>query len=204
MGHFELSLKEEIDVFINSNLTPNELFILRLIFLAKDGFTKYLVEYLSNVSHGKEMLKQVLTSLKNKQVINSTYQIPETGQTFNPKVIPFNKNFMKRYIRDTREIGKEFFELYPPFISINGKNYSIRNFTKAGLFSFEDFCSFYAKTIKNSGATHDRIIDALTFAKENNLIHYSIIEFLASKKWEEIEFIRNSGDVNGYNNSELL
>jgi len=30
------------------------------------------------------------------------------------------------------------------------------------------------------------------------------IEFIASHKWNEIEYIQNSGDVNGYNNSELL
>lgn len=204
MGNFELSLKEEIDIFINNNLTPNELFMLRLLFLAKDGYNKYLVEYLSNVANGKDLLKQTLLSLKDKQVINSTYEIPKSGETFNVKVIPFNKNFIKRYIRDTREIGKEFFDAYPPFITIKGRTYSIRNIAKANLFSFEEFCSFYAKTIKNSGATHDRIMEALEFAKENNLIHYSIIEFLASKKWEEIEFVRNSGDVNGYNNSELL
>jgi hypothetical protein len=34
---------------------------------------------------------------------------------------------------------------------------------------------------------------ALEFGKENNLIHYSILEFIASKKWEEIEFLQQSG-----------
>lgn len=47
-------------------------------------------------------------------------------------------------------------------------------------------------------------MENLEFAKEHNLINYSIIEFLASQKWLEIEYIRNSGNVNGYNNSELL
>ena len=81
---------------------------------------------------------------------------------------------------------------------------SIRNFTKAGLFSFEDFCLFYAKAIKNSGVTHERILELLEYAKEHNLIHYSIIEFLASKKYEEIQYIKDSGNVNGYSNSEFI
>lgn len=204
MQHFELSLKEEIDIYISSNLTPTELFILRLLFLAIDGYSKYFIDYVSNTSNGKEVLKSVLVSLKEKQVINSTYKIPSQGESFNASNIPFNKIFLKRYLRESNDIGKEFFDSYPSFINIKGKNYSIKNFTKAGLFSFEEFCTFYAKTIKNSSATHERIMETLEFAKENNLIHYSIIEFLASKKWEEIEFIRNSGDVNGYNNSELI
>ena len=67
-----------------------------------------------------------------------------------------------------------------------------------------DFCIHYAKIIKGSSVTHERLLEAVEFGKTHNLINYSILEFLASKKWEEIEHIRNSGDVNGYNNSELL
>ena len=45
---------------------------------------------------------------------------------------------------------------------------------------------------------------ALEFAKENNLINYSILEFLSSCKYLEIEYLRDSGNFNVYNNSELL
>ena len=81
---------------------------------------------------------------------------------------------------------------------------SIKNITKAGLFSIDEFCFYYGKQLKLSSITHDRIMSALEFAKENNLIHYSILEFIASKKWEEIEFIRDSGEIAGYSNTELL
>lgn len=202
--HFELSLNEEIQIYINSGLTPTELFILRLLFLASDGDSKYLINYVSNTSNGKEVLKSVLQSLINKKVINSTFSIPKEGESLNFKTIPFNKNFTKMYLKESHELGKEFFEAYPPFINIKGKLCSIKNFTKANLFSFEDFCIYYAKAIKNAKITHERIMENLEFAKEHNLINYSIIEFLASQKWLEIEYIRNSGNVNGYNNSELL
>lgn len=204
MQHFELSLKEEINIYINSNLTPTELFVLRLLFLAIDGNQTFLINYITNISNGKELLRSVLQSLVNKKVINSTFKVPQEGESLNYKNIPFNKNFIKMYLRESNEIGKEFFDAYPPFININGKLCSIKNFTKAGLFSFEEFCVFYAKQIKNSNATHERVMDNLLFAKEHNLINYTIIEFIASKKWEEIEYIRNSGNVNGYNNTELL
>lgn len=204
MQHFELALKEEINIYINSGLTPTELFVLRLLFLAIDGEKQYLLNYLSNLSNGKELFRQVLESLVVKKVINSTFRIPQEGESLNYKNIPFNKNFIKMYIRESNELGKEFFDAYPPFININGKLCSIKNFTKAGLFSFEDFCVFYSKQIKLASVTHERVMEALLFASENNLINYTIIEFIASKKWEEIEYIRNSGNINGYNNSELL
>ena len=204
MNHFELSLNEEINILANNGITPNELFILRLIFLASDGNAKPLIKYLTDLTNGKQILREVLNSLMEKKVINNTFKIPKEGESLNFKTIPFNKNFIKYYIRESNEIGKEFFDAYPPFITIHGKLFSIKNFTKAGLFSLEDFCLHYAKSIKNSGVTHERIMEDLEFAKANNLINYSILEFIASKKYLEIEYIRDSGNVNGYNNSELL
>ena len=204
MQHFELSLNEEISIYIHSGLTPTELFVLRLLFLAIDGEPKYLINYISNAHNGKILFRSVLESLQEKKVINSTFKIPQEGDTLNYKNIPINKNFLKTYIRESNQLGKELFDAYPPFININGKMCSIKNFTKANLFSLEDFCNFYAKAIKNAGVTHERVMEALEFAKANNLINYTIIEFVASMKYQEIEFIRNSGNVNGYNNSDLL
>lgn len=204
MGNFELSLNEEINILIDSNLTPTELFILRLLYLAAEGDNKFLLNYVSNTSNGKQVLKSTLQSLVDKKAINNTFNVPKEGEPLSVKTIPFNKNFLKKYIRESNELGKEFFEAYPPFININGKLCSIKNFTKANLFSIEDFCAFYAKSIKNSGVTHERVMEALEFGKEHNLISYSILEFIASQKWNEIDYIRNSGNVNGYQNTELL
>lgn len=204
MHHFELSLNEETNIYIKSGLTPTELYILRLLFLAIDGDPSFLINYLSNVSNGKELFRQILNSLKEKGVILSSFKIPADKEVLNYKNIPFNKNFTKMYIRESNELGKELFDVYPPFITINGKMCSIKNFTKANLFSFEDFCLYYAKAIKSAGITHERVMESLIFAKDNNLINYTILEFIASRKWNEIEYIRTSGNINGYNNSELL
>jgi len=200
-----LSFQEELDILIESQLTATELFVIRLIYLACDDQAQYLKNYISSLGiNGKSFLRQVLESLINKKVINSTFTLPKEGEALNVKNIPFNKNFLKKYIRESNEIGKEFFDAYPPFININGKLCSIKNFAKANLFSFEDFCTHYGKNIKNATVTHERVMEALIFGKENNLINYSILEFIASKKWEEIEYIRDSGDINGYSNSELI
>lgn len=204
MQHFELSLNEEISIYIHSGLTPTELFVLRLLFLAIDGEPKYLINYISNAHNGKILFRSVLESLQEKKVINSTFKIPQEGDTLNYKNIPINKNFLKTYIRESNQLGKELFDAYPPFININGKMCSIKNFTKANFYSLESFCNHYAKEIKSAGVTHERVMSALEFGVANNLINYTILEFIASRKWEEIDYIRNSGDVNGYNNTELI
>jgi hypothetical protein len=205
MQNFELELSEKINIFSDSGITPNELFILQLLLPAIEGNSEYLTQYFSKVSEGKKLFKECLISLFDKKIINNTYKFPKEGEVLDIGSIPFNKNFLKKYYKDTNQAGKEFFDAYPSFINIGGKMCSIKNFTKAGLFTFEDFCRYYSKAIKNSKVSHDRIMEALEFAKENNLINYTILEFIASKKYLEIEGIKNGdSDINGYNNSELL
>lgn len=199
-----LSLQEEINICINSGITPSELFILRLLFLAQDGEVSLLNNYLANTSNAKELFLTVLQNLKNKGIILSGFKIPQEGETLKYSDVPINKNFLKKYIRESHQIGKELFEKYPPFMYINGKMASIKNITKAGLFSLDEFCTYYSKQIKASGIEHDRVIEALEYGIENNLIRYSLLEFIASQKWLEIEYIRDSGEVAGYNNTELL
>jgi hypothetical protein len=130
--------------------------------------------------------------------------MPKEGETLKYTDIPINKNFVKKFIRESNQIGKEFFDAYPPFIYINGKMASIKNITKAGLFSIDEFCFFYGRQLKLSSVKHERVMEALEYGKEHNLINYSILEFIASQKWNEIEYIRSSGEVAGYQNSELL
>lgn len=200
----ELSLKEEINIYINSGLTPSELFILRLLFLAQDGDTSLINNYISNADNGKEVFKVVLKSLQNKGVILASFKMPKEGETLKYTDIPINKNFVKKFIKESNQIGKEFFDAYPPFIYINGRMASIKNITKAGLFSIDEFCFFYGRQLKLSSVKHERVMEALEYGKEHNLINYSILEFIASQKWNEIEYIRSSGEVAGYQNSELL
>lgn len=169
--NFELSLNEEIELYLATGLDPNELFVLRLLFLAKGGDSSYLMNYVSN---SKIELRQVLLSLQHKGVINKSYHIPDKGESFNPDDVPFSKVFLKSYIRETHELGKELFEKYPEFMNINGRLCSIKNITKANFYNFEDFFNYYAKTIKLSGSTHEYIMEQLEFGIENNLINYTI------------------------------
>lgn len=199
-----LSLNEEISIYIQSGLTPTELFITRLLYLASDGDPSYLKNYIDNTPNGRSVLRSVLESLRIKEVINLSYKVPKEGASLDFKNIPYNKNFLKKYIRESHELGKELFDAYPPFVEIKGKFYSLKSFTKAGLFSLEDFCIFYAKSIKNAKITHEKVMEALQFGIENNLINYSILEFISSRKYLEIDFIKNSDNINGYSNSELL
>lgn len=200
----ELSLQEEINIYTSSNLTPSEVFIIRLLFLAQDGEPKHLNNYLSNVPDGKGLFKKVLVSLQNKKVILASFKIPKEGESIRLNDIPFNKNFLKKYVRESNQLGKELFDKYPDIMFINGNRAMIKNFTKAGLYSLDEFCLYYAKQIKASSASHERVMSALEFGIENNLIRFTILEFIASRKWEFLERLRDTGDFAGYDNTILL
>lgn len=204
MVKHELSLNEEINLYSSSGLTPTELFVFRLLHLAFEGDSELLIKYISNTGGGSDLLIVVLQSLVDKKVIKNSFKVPNKGDTLDFRKIPFNKNFINKYIKESHTAGKEFFDAYPPFINIRGKMCSIKNITKARLYSMEEFCFYYNKAIKTSKVTHSYVMNRLEFAKENELISYSITEFIASRKWQELEVIENSGDINGYKNSELI
>jgi hypothetical protein len=100
-------------------------------------------------------------------------------------------------------MGMELFMNYPSFVNIQGRQCSLKNISK--LFkSMDDFCFAYGKAIKFNPEMHTKIMELLAFGKENDLIHYGITEFVISMKWLEIEELKLSDNINGYNNSELL
>lgn len=200
----ELSLQEEINIYISSNLTPSELFIIRMLFIAQEGEPKHLINYLSNTADGKELYLAVLQNLLNKKVITKESKIPVAGDSLRPDDIIFNKNFIKRWVRESNQLGKELWELFPPFLNIGGKLAPLKGITKAGFYSMDAFCLYYAKQIKLAGTTHERVLEALQYGIDNNVINYTILEFIASRKWLEIEYLRDSGNIAGYDNTELI
>lgn len=203
MKQIEFPIDRELDFMIKYQLFPEELMIIKLIFLAQDNHPEYLSKYFSQMPL-KGAPRDTLLSLQEKGIINKSYKIPEKGATFNPRDVDFNKVFLKSYIQHSGDMGMELFMNYPSFVNINGRQCSLKNISK--LFnSMDDFCFAYGKVIKFNPEMHTKIMQLLEFGKENNLIHYGISEFVISLKWLEIEELQNSGvTLNGYNNSELL
>ena len=65
MINLELSIEREIDFMIRYGLTPDELFLIKLIWYAQDGHNEYLSEYFSENQLTLE-LRDVLISLQKK------------------------------------------------------------------------------------------------------------------------------------------
>lgn len=203
MPKLNLTIECELALLEKYQLSPNEIFTIRILLLAKEDYNpEYIYRFLAIPEEMRGSLRDTLVSLQNKGVILKSYKIPEKGATFNPDNVEFSVNFMKNFYKSSMDMGKELFDLYPMFTDIKGVTYPLRNIAKK-FDSIEDFFRFYAKSIKHSPEEHAHIIDGLNWAINNtNFINFGICEFVISQKWKEIDALRN-GDYGTTNFSAI-
>ena len=188
------------------NLSPNELFIIRLLLLAKAKETMhYLSDFLQINNENKTLLRNCLISLQDKNVILHTYKIPREGENFYPTEVTFNKIFDKNYEKASQEMGQELLDTYPVFGNINGVNIPIKTISRH-FNSLEDAFRFYGKTIKYNKELHNHIIELVKWASENtNILNCSFSSFIINHFWETLEALRNGDNCNiDFNTVRLL
>ena len=193
MYKFELSLERELDFMIKYGLTAEEFYFMRLIFLAQDGHKEYLSKFFKEGSLGLPIL-DLLTSLQQKGVINKSYTIPAKGEVFEPIDVEFNKQVLKGFLQHSEDLGMELFNSYPAMTVINGKTFSLRNIAKFYK-TFDEFCFAYGKEIKFDPVKHQQVLDILEWAKENNLVHSGIGDFIISRKWLDYQDLKDGGST---------
>lgn len=201
MKYIELSFDREIELMTKYQIFPEELLFIKLVFLAQEDHPEYLSKYFSQMPL-RGAPRDTMLSLQEKGIINKSYKIPEKGKTFNPLDIDFNKNFMKSYLQHSYDMGMELFMNYPPYMIINGKQFSLRNIAKS-FKNLDDFAFAYGKAIKFDVEKHKEIIELVEWAKEVNILNFGIIEFITSLKWLELKELKENG-LTTFNTSELL
>jgi len=182
-----MELNTILNLLIQYNLTADELLLIYLTFLAQDeeNHAEYFVKWYNN--GGQERLKDLFESLKSKGIILKNYN----PSSYNPNDIEFNKNFIKGWIKNSGELGKELFENYEPFLNIQGKYVPLRNISKK-FYSLEEFFFHYSSTIKHSVEKHAEIMEILKWARENKRITFGLLEFVSSQKWVDLKLMRES------------
>lgn len=202
MNKYNLNIDEEVAVLEKYQLTPDELFIVRLIFVTKEGYPEnYLFRFLQ-ITDNKSNFRTNLESLQNKGVILKSYKIPAKGEKFDPAAIPFSKNFENAVYRSAFDMGQELYEAYPMFATIQGATVSIRGVSKK-FNTLEDAFRYYGKQIRWNQDTHKHILELLDWAQNNTtFINFSLATFLIDRKWEEIEALKN-GELTDINYNSM-
>lgn len=198
MKNLTLTLEEEISILDKYRLVPNELMFIRILLILQDENDEDLfARYIKILKEEGINLREFIATLQGKEIILKSYKIPKQGETFDPYSIPFNKNFIKNLYKCSFELGKELFEVYPQFGNINGSLVGIRSVSKK-FDSLEDAYFRYGKTIGWSIERHNHIIELVEWAKENNLINYTLASFIVDNRWYELEALKN-GDLANVN-----
>ena len=186
---------------IKYQLTADELFVLRLIFFAQEGHSEYITTFFTECQLSTS-LRDILKSLQTKGIINKSYTIPEEGAVFNADDVDLNKNIVNQFLQHSIDLGMELFEAYPAYTNINGRTFSLRNITK-NFKDLDDMCWQYGRMIKFDQRKHEEILELLEYAKENDLIHSGICDFILSQGWLALELYRDEG-MGYFDNTTLI
>lgn len=195
-----MELNTIINIINKYNLSADELLLIYLTFISQseNGNGRIYFEHWYNGT-GKNKLLQLFNSLKEKGIIKKNYNPEE----YDPDEIEFNKTFIKQYFKYTGELGKELYDNYPSFITINNKVYSLKNISKKFI-SLDEFYFYYSSTIGHNIDKHNEIMDLLKWGKENDLIRIGVLEFVVSHKWNELLELKNDNKINNIASSESI
>lgn len=191
-----LTLEEEVTLLNKYRLIPNELLFIRVLLILQDENNEELFsKYINILKDDGINLREFICKLQEKEIILKSYKIPKEGSPFDPYAIPFNKNFLKNLYKSSFELGKELFEAYPQFGNINGNIIPLRGVSKH-FDSLEDCYFKYGKYIGWSSEKHNKIIELVNWAKENNLLNMSLSSFVINNSWLDLESMRKGDTIN--------
>lgn len=194
-----LDIKRQLDVMKQYELTAEEWLTVELLFMATDDPAQpaYLFTYYKECAQTTPP-REMLERLKSKKILHTKYKVPEVGENFSLEQVKFSDSFLTEYFKRTLEGGEELWDRYPKEMAINEKVVSLTNITKAGYQHEEDLFAKYSKQIRYSRQKHDEVMELLDWAIEQKLIHYGIVEYITTRKWEDHKQMRERGNVGGY------
>ena len=194
----DLDLEQQLIFCEKHSVNPSELLLFEIILIAQEGDDPAIVNsYFSNRICARGGTIELLSGLKESGLINKTYVVPGKGSTLNLYDIPLNKNVAKDFYKCAFDIGKELYEAYPVFATINGNPVGIRSVSKK-FDSLEDFYRFYGKTIRWKPEVHKHIIELVNWSKEHDILCTTLANFVIDHKWEELEAIQK-GEIGNLN-----
>lgn len=204
MKNLTLNLEEEIAILRKYRITSDELMLMRTLLLLQDEENEDVFkEYIEALHDSGVELYDVFLSLQEKGIILKSYHLKKGA--FDPYTIPINKAFTKTLYRSAFEMGKELFEEYPQFGTINNSIVPLRTVAKH-FDSLEDCYYRYGKIIKWDPEKHNHILELVKWAKEQgNILSCSLSSFVINNGWLDLEAIYNgeSGNIN-YNAIKML
>ena len=180
-----LNLNDEIVLLRDFNINPTELYIIRLIIDAQESKDDTAVkEYMELPTPPK--FADTIKSLQSKNIITSQVNLTyfEYGE------YKFNSALIKNIRRSSFKLGEELFNVYPQWGHINGQAIALRSVARK-FNSLEDSYRFYSKAIGWSNKKHQEILELVQWAKERDLINFSLCNFMINNSWIDLKAMKD-------------
>ena len=189
------NLEEQVVLLEKYKINSDELLFITVILLIQEGdIDPYINLYFSLPSDCRGGIRDILTSLQQKQVITKEYKVPPSGAKFIPEDVTFNKNFIKNFYKASFWIGKELFEIYPISTVVNGVEYKLRRVSKK-FDSLEDAYKAYGKAISWKPEVHQHILELIEWGKDNNYQFTTLDSFIVDNDWLNIEAMKHNSTL---------
>jgi hypothetical protein len=186
------NLEEQVVVLEKYKINSDELLFITVILLIQEGDDNpYINLYFSLPAECRGGIRDILTSLQQKQVITKEYKIPPAGSKFVPEDVTFNKNFTKTFYKGSFWLGKELFENYPISTVVNGVEYKLRRVSKK-YDSLEDAYKAYGKAISWKPDVHQNIMELIEWGKNNNYQFTTLDSFIVDNDWLNIAAMKDN------------
>lgn len=191
MEHFKFNIENELAILEKYNLTPTELFTIKVILLAKEEGEYEWLQRFAQI----QKLRPILENLREKGIILKSWKLPKEGSKLEIEDIPFNQNFQKQFFRASFEMGEELFEIYPQSTIVNGSLYNLKRVSKH-FDSLEQAFLKYSKYIRNNPETHQHIIELIRWGIDNGYNFSTLDSFIIDNSWLAIEAMKEGNGIN--------
>ena len=191
MEHFKFNIENELTILEKYNLTPTELFTIKVILLAKEEGEYEWLQRFAQI----QKLRPILENLREKGIILKSWKLPKEGSKLEIEDIPFNQNFQKQFFRASFEMGEELFEIYPQSTVVNGSLYNLKRVSKH-FDSLEQAFLKYSKYIRNNPETHQHIIELIKWGIDNGYNFSTLDSFIIDNSWLAIEAMKEGNGIN--------
>jgi hypothetical protein len=176
-----ISEEKFVDVLSKSGLSPNQYLFAYLI---HKGNFPLMYRYVREV--GRFKLEDIQTVLEKGYIIDVNKDRGDRTETFPDHYIP-TSSFKELMINETEDDVEELWEIYPPFILING------NKAPGKSTDISVLAKPYSVAIKGSPDKHQEVKEILEWAIEKKVISMGFEKFILGRGWEFFKAMKESG-----------
>lgn len=177
------NVERYVKFITDNNLTQSQFLMLYLLYRKKYECIKLYKEKVPT-EDGSMIGKSLNQDLIDRGFLEALSK--EEGKEQKYKL---TEKFTRLFIKDVHEAARQFWDKYPGFVNIGGRNIPLTTMDQFR------FANIYGERIDYSVEEHLEVLKDIEFGVNKNLISCSIEKFVMSENWMKIRQIRLNQDT---------